>query len=91
MERDAIPGEVIQIAPPHRWVYSFWTVETVHPWGVVAYSPIPGQNGVSYVRLEHGKYAIIGRAAWILRTDDIFEAPTPDDTQEAAAVRKPPC
>jgi len=81
-DKIAIPGDVIQIAPPHRFVFSFWTVETVHPWGVVAYCPVPGQQGVTYVRLEHKQYVIIGRAGWILTTDEAFVPLMPDDTGE---------
>lgn len=59
-------GVVIQIAPPHRFAGSFWIAEEVHPWGVQAYSVVPGQDGLTYVRLEWSQFEIVGPAPYRL-------------------------
>ena len=57
-------GVVVQITPPHRWAGSFWIVDELHRWGVQAYSVIPGQDGLAYVRLEWEQFAIVGPAPY---------------------------
>ena len=59
-------GDVIQILPVHAHAFALWIVDAVKPWGVIAYCDIPGTNGQMYVRLPWGKFAIIGKAVYVL-------------------------
>lgn len=56
------PGVVIQIAPPHRWAGTFWIVDELRKWGVIAYCTLPGQPGAAYIRLEWEQFAVVGPA-----------------------------
>lgn len=66
---NAYVGVVIQVAESYRFAGSFWIVEEIHSWGVQAYSVIPGEAGLAYVRLEWNQFYIVGPAP-------IFLAPT---------------
>lgn len=59
-----IEGAVIQLAPSHRWAGTFWIVEDRHTWGVTAYTTVPGQTGLAYIRLAWEEFEIVGQAAW---------------------------
>lgn len=59
-------GDVIQLAPPHRWAGSLWIVDEVHKWGVTAYHTSPGATGTAYTRLAWGQFAIVGPASYRL-------------------------
>lgn len=65
-------GIVIQLAPPHRWAGSFWTVDSVRKWGVRAYCLIPGQAGVAYIRLTWEEFEIVGPAPFLLGADEDY-------------------
>jgi hypothetical protein len=64
-----MPGEqtVVQIRGAHRWAGALAIVDDVRPWGVIAFVPIPHNNGEptgpAYTRLETGEYVIIGHTA----------------------------
>ena len=61
-----LDGAVIQLAPSHRWAGTFWIVEARYPWSVRAYTTIPGQPGLAYIRLTWEEFEIVGQAAWAL-------------------------
>ena len=62
-------GDVIQIDPNHdeRFGGCFGIVEAVKSWGCsLVACPVPGGDGsIAYYRVAHGRYEVIGRAAWI--------------------------
>lgn len=67
-------GVVIQIAPDNRWAGSFWIVDEIRKWGVVAaYTTIPGQEGTAYIRLEWKQFAIVGPAPFRLGPTKIVD------------------
>lgn len=67
-------GDVIQIIPVHRYAFTLWIVDSVRSWGVVAYCDVPGADGQMYVRLQWDRFAIIGKAAYMLG-DNVWVKP----------------
>ncbi|MHB1909791.1 MAG: hypothetical protein ACYCQJ_13120 [Nitrososphaerales archaeon] len=57
-------NDVIQIIEEGAWKGALLQVEEVKSWGVKAYLIMPTQ-GTVYSRIEHGKYEVIGPAAWM--------------------------
>lgn len=66
-------GDVIQVDPAHDPMFGgcLGVVEKVSEWGcnLVAFDS-PGSDGTAYYRLAHGKYEVIGRAAWTHKGGD---------------------
>lgn len=57
-------NDVIQITEEGPWMGCLLQVEEVKDWGVKAYMVVPSK-GTMYSRVEHGKYEVIGPAAWM--------------------------
>lgn len=62
-------GDVIQLDPAHcEWGPLLMFVEEVRSWGVICNMHIPGKAGEVWMmpmRVEHGKYARVGRLEWM--------------------------
>ena len=65
-------GDVIQVnecVGNCNWTGCLMIVDEVKDWGVQAYLHIPMQ-GDAYLRLKHGEYEVIGKAALAHPDDD---------------------
>jgi len=61
-------GDIIQVVPEHEWGLTLMIVKKVAKWGVQAYCNLP-LMGITYIRLKHDEYVIVGAAAFI-KDDD---------------------
>lgn len=67
---DAIVDDVVQLDPEysHGWGPLLCIVSEVESWGVRCYALVPEVRGQLLskmpFRVDHGRYAVIGRAEW---------------------------
>lgn len=78
-------NDVVQIDPEKSvWGPVFVIVTEVRTWGIQGYFLVPENRneppGCAYVRVNHGDYAIIGHAEWVVQT----EAPEAEPADQKA-------
>lgn len=64
-------NDVIQINEKFKgpgWIGCLMIVDEVKSWGVQAYLHVPMQ-GDAYLRIKHGEYDVIGKAAMVAKGD----------------------
>lgn len=65
-------NDVIQINEKFKgtdWIGCLMIVDEVKDWGVQAYLHVP-MKGDAYLRISHGEYDVIGKAALVAGEDD---------------------
>ena len=65
-------NDVIQINEKFKstgWIGCLMIVDEVKSWGVQAYLHVPMQ-GDAYLRIKHGEYDVIGKAAMVAKRGD---------------------
>ena len=65
-------NDVIQINEKFKgtgWIGCLMIVDEVKSWGVQAYLHVPMQ-GDAYLRIKHGEYDVIGKAAMVAKGDN---------------------
>ena len=65
-------NDVIQInerCGNRGWIGCLMIVDEVRSWGIQAYLHVPMQ-GDAHLRIKHGEYDVIGKAAMVAKGDD---------------------
>jgi hypothetical protein len=61
-------ARVIQIRGEHRWAGALAIVSDVRPWGVIAFVPMPTNDGEptgqAFTRVAHGEFREVGIGMW---------------------------
>lgn len=72
MQNNVKKNDVIQINEKFKgtgWIGCLMIVDEVKSWGVQAYLHVPMQ-GDAYLRIKHGEFDVIGKAAMVAKRGD---------------------